>query len=151
MQAYSDVSLNIRIYEAIVTIVLIPYTFIGGLRNLSYFSTIANISTMVGLIGVLVYCTYDLPNVSDYPAFSNWSKMPLFFGLAIYAFEGIGLVMPIENKMKYKHRFNAWNGVLNTGMFIVTALYTAVGFFGYLKVGDKVKGSIALNLPSTQW
>ncbi|CAD5120431.1 DgyrCDS9000 [Dimorphilus gyrociliatus] len=148
---HPDISINIRVYEILVTLVLIPYTFIGGLRNLSYFSTIANVSTMAGLIGVLVYSTYDLPDVSDYPAFESWSTLPLFFGLAIYAFEGIGLVMPIENKMKYKHRFNAWNGVLNTGMFIVTALYTAVGFFGFLKVGKKVKGSITLNLPSNQW
>lgn len=44
--------------------------------------------------------------------------------------------------------FGGWNGVLNTGMMIVTCLYTAVGFFGYLKYGDKVKiGSLTLILP----
>jgi proton-coupled amino acid transporter len=38
-------------------------------------------------------------------------------------------------------------GALNTGMVIVAALYTSVGFFGYLKYGEKVEGSITLNMP----
>lgn len=45
--------------------------------------------------------------------------------------------------------FGGITGVLNTGMTVVTCLYVAVGFFGYLKYGDAVKvGSITLNLPS---
>eukprot|EP00092_Neocalanus_flemingeri_P083662 GFUD01105026.1.p1 GENE.GFUD01105026.1~~GFUD01105026.1.p1 ORF type:complete len:186 (+),score=49.34 GFUD01105026.1:1-558(+) len=40
-----------------------------------------------------------------------------------------------------------WNGVLNTSMVIVSSLFIAVGFFGYLKYGETVAGSITLNLP----
>ena len=29
-----------------------------------------------------------------------------------------------------------WNGVLNTSMVMVSCLYIAVGFFGYLKYGE---------------
>jgi amino acid permease len=36
-------------------------------------------------------------------------------------------------------------------MVIVTCLYIAVGFFGYLKYGEDVLGSITLNLPVDQW
>lgn len=43
--------------------------------------------------------------------------------------------------------FMGYNGVLNTAMIIVTCGYLAVGFFGYLKYGDEVHGSITLNLP----
>ena len=32
-------------------------------------------------------------------------------------------------------------------MTIVSCLYIAVGFFGYLKYGEAVTGSITLNLP----
>ena len=78
-------------------------------------------------------------------------QLPLFFGTAIYAFEGIGVVLPIENQMKHKHELRGLNGVLNTSMVIVTCLYIAVAFFGYLKYGDDVKGSITLNLPVEQW
>lgn len=57
-------------------------------------------------------------------------------------------VLPLENNMKNPQDFGGWNGVLNTGMVIVAALYTSVGFFGYLKYGDKaVLGSVTLLLP----
>lgn len=48
--------------------------------------------------------------------------------------------------MKTPQDFGGWNGVLNTSMIIVGCLYTAVGFFGYLKYGDNVSASITLDL-----
>ncbi len=58
-------------------------------------------------------------------------------------------VLPLENNMETPGDFGGISGVLNTGMTIVACLYTAVGFFGYLKYGEKVKvGSITLNLPA---
>merc|ERR1719309_1163969 len=49
--------------------------------------------------------------------------------------------------MKTPKDMKGWNGVLNTAMVIVSCLLIAVGFFGYLKYGDAVAGSITLNLP----
>lgn len=57
--------------------------------------------------------------------------------------------MPLENNMKTPESFLGTTGVLNKGMFVVVCLYSAFGFFGYLKFGDKVDGSITLNLPQT--
>lgn len=56
-------------------------------------------------------------------------------------------VMPLENNMKTPQHFLGCPGVLNIGMFLVVSLYTGFGFFGYLKFGDEVQGSITLNLP----
>lgn len=56
------------------------------------------------------------------------------------------MVLPLENNLKSPEDFAGCLGVLNSGMTIVAILYTAVGFFGYLKYGDAVKGSITLNL-----
>ena len=58
-----------------------------------------------------------------------------------------GCVLPIENQMKTPDVMKGWNGVLNTSMVMVSCLYIAVGFFGYLKYGENVTGSITLNLP----
>jgi solute carrier family 36 (proton-coupled amino acid transporter) len=74
----------------------------------------------------------------------NW---PIFFNSAIYAFEGISLVLPVQHAMENKKRYGPWNGVLNTGMAFVTIMYFSIGFFGYLKYGDGSKASITLNLP----
>lgn len=51
--------------------------------------------------------------------------------------------------MKNPEAFGGLTGVLNTGMVIVTILYTSIGFFGYLCFGNNVKGSITLNLPAS--
>jgi proton-coupled amino acid transporter len=79
------------------------------------------------------------------------SQLPLYFGTAIYAFEGIGVVLPLENQMASPQNLRGWNGVLNTAMITVSCLYIAVGFFGYLKYGEDVQGSITLNLPVEEW
>ncbi len=78
-------------------------------------------------------------------------QLPLYFGTAIYAFEGIGVVLPLENKMREPKALRGWDGVLNTAMVLVSCLYIAVGFFGYLKYGEGVEASITLNLPVDQW
>jgi len=90
------------------------------------------------------------PKLSRFATISR-GQLPLFFGTAIYAFEGIGVVLPIENQMRFKSELRGLNGVLNTSMVIVTCLYIAIAFFGYLKYGDNVEGSITLNLPAHQW
>ena len=89
----------------------------------------------------------DLPATWRRKYFASWGQLPLYFGTAIYAFEGIGVVLPLENKMKRPNDLKGWNGVLNTSMVIVSCLYIAVGFFGYLKYGDNVDASITLNMP----
>lgn len=55
--------------------------------------------------------------------------------------------MALENNMKTPKNFGGMFGVLNIGMFIVTIMYAIMGFFGYVKYGDKALGSITLNIP----
>lgn len=52
--------------------------------------------------------------------------------------------------MKKPRKFVRPSGVLNVGMTVVTILYISVGFLGYLKYGDAVKGSITLNIPEEE-
>lgn len=61
--------------------------------------------------------------------------------------EGIGTVLPVENSMKNPQHFLGCPGVLNTAMGTVIVLYGILGFFGYVRFGESVEGSITLNLP----
>jgi len=142
---------NYHIYMLIVLIPMLGLCSIRNLRYLSPVSMLANLLQLGGLGCTFFYLVQDLPYSWERKAFASWQQLPLFFGTAVYAFEGIGVVLPIENQMKEKRDLRGASGVLNTSMVIVTCLYIAVAFFGYLKYGDKVLGSITLNLPVEQW
>lgn len=62
----------------------------------------------------------------------------------------VSKVLPIENKMRTPESFTGWNGILSVGMVTICSLYSAMGWYGYLKFGDEAKGSVTLNLPTDQ-
>jgi len=137
-------------YHIYMAIILAPQLALCAIRNLKYlspFSMLANLLQFVALGFIFYYLMQDLPYTWERKKFSTWGQIPLYFGTAIYTFEGIGVILPLENQMKTPKDMKGWNGVLNTAMVIVSCLLIAVGFFGYLKYGDAVAGSITLNLP----
>lgn len=79
--------------------------------------------------------------------FKPLSEVALGFGSAMFAFEGISVVLPIYTRMKRPEQMGGWSGIINLSYIILLVLYFTVGFFGYLKFGDEAKGSITLNLP----
>jgi proton-coupled amino acid transporter len=109
---------------------------------------LANFVQFVGL-GIVFYYIFStpLPHSSSVPWVASIDRLPLFFGTAIFAIEGISVVLPIENQMRRPKDMLGWNGVLNTSMGLVVALYVGMGFFGYLKFGENITSSITLNLP----
>jgi solute carrier family 36 (proton-coupled amino acid transporter) len=68
-----------------------------------------------------------------------------------YFFDLIIQVMPLENNMKNPQNFLGCFRVLNTAMVMIVCLFTLVGFFGFLKYGPEVQGSISLDLPEDEW
>lgn len=108
---------------------------------------IANILIGAGVGITLYYILQDLPEFSERKAIAEVQHMPMFFGTVIFALEGIGVVMSLENNMRTPQHFIGCPGVLNIGMSVVICLYAGVGFLGYLKYGDDTKGSVTLNLP----
>nr|CAD7204838.1 unnamed protein product [Timema douglasi] len=146
---FLNVNLSVHTYLMMMLVPMIMLNWVKNLKYLTPVSLFAAILTVIGLGITFFYMLQGLPKTSTVHAFASWKQLPLYFGTAIYAFEGIGVILPLENNMKNPQDFGGCTGVLNTGMVIVAALYTAVGFFGYLKYGDAVKvGSITLNLPS---
>jgi len=148
VENYLSPGWNYRIYIAIL---LIPVTLTCMVRNLKYLSplsVVANILEFVGL-GIVFYYIFStpLPDANSLPWFSSPDNFPIFFGTAIFAFEGISVVLPIENQMTKKEDMLGCIGVLNTSMVIIACLYIGMGFFGYLKYGADIASSITLNLP----
>ncbi|KAF9405851.1 hypothetical protein HW555_013573 [Spodoptera exigua] len=136
--------------QAACALTLVPLVLICQIRNLKYlvpFSALANLLILVVFVITIYYVFLDLPSPKEREMVASITQWPLFLSTVIFAMEGIGVVMPVENEMAKPQQFLGCPGVLNVAMVIVISLYGFVGFFGYLQYGDNVKGSITLNLP----
>lgn len=137
---------NIRIYIGLVTIGMLAIGQVRVLKYLVPFSMLAN-AMIVVVFGITLYYMLSEPlDFSERKSFTSWGQLPYFFATVIFAMEGIGAVMPVENQMKKPQHFLGCPGVLNMAMGTVVVLYTVIGLLGYLRYGDKVEGSITLNL-----
>ncbi|KAG7176550.1 Proton-coupled amino acid transporter-like protein pathetic-like 1 [Homarus americanus] len=76
-------------------IIILPILLICYIPNLKYLAPVSLMAGAVQIIGITIcfyYMLRDLPHVQEeLPAFAGFSTLPLYFGSAIYAFEGIGL------------------------------------------------------------
>uniref|UniRef100_A0A2H8TVR9 Proton-coupled amino acid transporter 1 n=1 Tax=Melanaphis sacchari TaxID=742174 RepID=A0A2H8TVR9_9HEMI len=155
----------IRTWILSLAIPLVPLGIIRTLKVLVPFSAIATAFILVGLgctmswvvTGVSLFAdesaltaAVPLPDIGSRPWIAPVGHMPLFFATVLFAMEGIGTVLPIENSMRHPKRFLTARpcGVLNAAMLLVVCLYSVAGFLGYLRFGDATDGSITLNLPN---
>ncbi|KAG3265445.1 proton-coupled amino acid transporter 2, transcript variant X2 [Ictidomys tridecemlineatus] len=141
-------TMDSRLYMLSFLPVLVLLVFIRNLQILTIFSMLANISMLASLIIIAQYIAQGIPDPSRLPLVASWKTYPLFFGTAIFSFESIGVVLPLENKMKDASRFPA---ILSLGLSIVTALYTSIGTLGYLRFGDDIKAIPVGQAPLHHW
>jgi proton-coupled amino acid transporter len=89
---YYNAELDIHVH---MTVILLPMMLSCWIRDLKYLvplSLFANFAMTFGIAVTLYYMSQDLPALSTREFIAPWTKIPLFFGTAIYSFEGIGLV-----------------------------------------------------------
>ena len=79
-------------YFCLILIAIVPLCLIRNLKLLSSTSQIATTMTLAGLGITLFYVFQSLPSISTVNYFTRWSDLPVYFGTAIFAFEGIGMV-----------------------------------------------------------
>lgn len=125
-------------------------SFIRTLNRLAVASLVANILQAIGLALIVEYLIRDLDkvNLRDRDHFRPISEMALGFGSAMFAFEGISVVLPLYSRMKTPRNMLGACGVINVSFVCILILYFIMGLLGFLKYGHHVKDSITLNLPA---
>ncbi|XP_061090239.1 proton-coupled amino acid transporter 1 isoform X2 [Conger conger] len=138
-------SFDSRLYMLCFLPFIILLVFTPNLKYLAPFSLVANLAMCASLFLIYWYSVQNIPVPVSLPYVGQPAAYPLFFGTAIFAFEGIGVVLPLENKMHKPHQFKL---VLYLGMAMVSVLYISLGTIGYLRFGSDIGASITLNLPT---
>ncbi|XP_017067393.1 proton-coupled amino acid transporter-like protein CG1139 isoform X1 [Drosophila eugracilis] len=135
----------------VMLITLLPAMIPSLMTNLKYISPVslfANVALLFGLVATLTIAFSDgpMPSVGDRHLFTGGAQLALFFGTALFSYEGIALILPLRNSMRKPENFSTRFGVLNSTMFLTTALFIFTGFVSYVRWGEEVAGSITLNL-----
>lgn len=134
--------------EASIVWMLVPLlvglSWIPSLDVLAPFSVLSLLLIFSGLGAVAWHAA---PRVGSGPDVQSYipSTLPIFIGMAIYAFEGIGLALPIQNQMLHPESFKM---VWASGMIVVTCTYIGFGAFCYSCYGDEVPSIITMVLPN---
>ena len=129
--------------------VLIPMSFI---RNISKLGPAALLADVFILIGLTYIYWYDISWISKMGGFHpsvelfNPRDFTMTIGSAIFTFEGIGLILPIQSSMKQPEHFSK---LLYIVMIIITVIFTSVGVLCYGTFGEHVSVEVITNFPQS--
>ncbi|XWW92431.1 hypothetical protein V2A60_000354 [Cordyceps javanica] len=133
---------------ALIALQLVPLVPMALIRNISKLGLAALIADVFILFGLVYIWYYDIQALATRgPApirYFNPVDFPLTIGSAIFTFEGIGLILPIQSSMKKPHHFGP---LLYFVMFLITIIFTSVGALCYATFGEDTKIQIISNFP----
>ena len=151
LQAFISAVSNCREYMDIKWIILmqlivfLPFSLIRDIGRLGWTALVADAFILVGLVYLAAFDIRTLATngPADIIAF-NASTWTLFIGTAIFTFEGVGLIIPIQESMKDPTKFPP---VLAGVMIAITMLFMGMGALSYAAFGSSTQTVVLLNLP----
>ncbi|KAF2015846.1 hypothetical protein BU24DRAFT_462066 [Aaosphaeria arxii CBS 175.79] len=127
-------------------IVFLPLSLYRNINHIQKLALAADVFILLGLVYLYYFDIFTIVNqhgISDIVNF-NPNDWTLFIGTAIFTFEGIGLIIPIQTGMKNPKKFP---GVLAWVMVIITVIFISMGALSYAAFGSKTKTVVILNMP----
>ncbi|KAJ3218104.1 neutral amino acid transporter [Dinochytrium kinnereticum] len=127
-------------------LIYIPLSWVRRIKHFSVPSLIADVFILMGLAYIFYHDLTVLATDGVAPnlVWFNLESFSLFVGTAMFAFEGICLILPIAESMKHPEKFG-W--VLTLCIVVIGTIFIVIGAMGYLAFGSKVETVIFLNLP----
>ncbi len=138
--------IDIKLMIIMQLILFLPLSLVRDISKLGATALVADVMILLGLIYLYYYDISTIVHnhgVADIINF-NSQDWTLFIGTAIFTFEGIGLIIPIQESMKKPKQFPP---VLAFVMILITTVFISMGALSYAAFGSKTKTVVILNLP----
>lgn len=137
--------IDIKFMVLMQLVIFLPLSLIRDISKLSLNAFIADVFIAFGLVylGYFDVHTMARNGIADIINF-NPQDWTLFIGTAIFTFEGVGLIIPIQESMKNPSKFPP---VLAGVMIFITVLFIFMGAVSYAAFGSATKTVVLLNLP----
>jgi len=131
---------------ALQVIVLIPLALIRNISKLGGAALLADVCIAIGLTYIYYYTISSIKSdgMPSSVVLFNPDHFTLTVGSAIFTFEGIGLLLPIQDSMAHPEKFST---LLYVVMGLITVVFTAVGALAYAAFGTDTKIEIISNFP----
>ncbi len=137
--------IDIKFMVLVQLVVFLPLSLIRDISKFGPTVIIAEVFIALGLLYLAYFDVYTMARngVADITNFNprDWT---LFIGTAIFTFEGVGLIIPIQSSMKDPAKFPP---VLAGVMIFITILFISMGALSYAAFGSATKTVVLLNLP----
>ncbi|XP_009762945.1 amino acid transporter AVT3C-like [Nicotiana tabacum] len=111
------------------------------LAPLSIFAEIVDLGALgvVMVEDVMIY----LQNMPNLEMFGGFTVFLYGVGVAVYAFEGMAMILPLESEIRDKEKFGK---ILGLSVAFVALVYGTFGALGYFAFGEETKDIITTNL-----
>jgi proton-coupled amino acid transporter len=140
--------LSTNILIALQLLALIPLAFIRNISKLGPAALLADVFILLGLAYIYWYDISSLIEDGLNPTVQlfNPQHYTLTIGSAIFTFEGIGLILPIQSSMRHPEKFEPLLWVI---MLINTVIFTSIGALCYATFGEATKIEVISNFPQS--
>ena len=140
-----DGAASIKVCQAYTFPVFAGLALLPSVNSIAPYAGLANALIFFVIFIVIVNSTSRLATdgIGSGLVLAKPYDWPLFLATAIYSFEGITNVLPVENALEHK---NDIFSITYITMAVVAVVYTGVGFASYLAWPDITKGSITAQL-----
>lgn len=144
--AISRTTISVPLIIWLQIIIFLPISLYRNINNIQKMALVADLFICLGLIYIYFYDVKTLVSqggLADIKNFNSndWTSL---IGTAVFTFEGVGLVIPIQSGMKDPAKFPKVLGIV---MVIITVIFISAGAVSYAAYGSHTKTVILLNMP----
>ncbi|KAG7286834.1 hypothetical protein NEMBOFW57_009151 [Staphylotrichum longicolle] len=131
---------------ALQLLILVPLAWIRNIAKLGPVALLADACILVGVSYIYWFTSTSLAadGIDKTVVLFSPRQYTLTIGAAIFTFEGIGLILPIQSSMAQPEHFEKLLGAV---MVIITVVFTSVGALCYATFGERTQIEIIDNFP----